>query len=401
MRKTTMKAMAIALTAALGLAAAGCKGSDTKKTTAAADTTAAPAAETTAAEKESAKPETKEAEKPETEEAETEAEKAETENAETEAEKPETKEAETEEAQSVDAVEGSYKIGIIQYIENGAFDDMRAGIIAELEAKGYTEENTEIIYKCAQADAGTLNTLCQGMVDDEVDVVFTIATPATQGMVNLESDVPVFFCAVSSPIAAGVITEFENPDKNATGTSNAIPVDDIFELAKQITPDAKTFGVIYNTSEVNAVNTAKAAKEYLEANDYTCKETTITNSSEVQQAVQSLVGEIDALFVPNDSSIQAAMDQVTEIARENKIPVYGSSVTMVVSGALATVAIDDKNIGAQTADMAIQYLQGTPITEIATYVVPADGVAVNKTTADAIGIGEDAYGEIEGLILFE
>ena len=191
---------------------------------------------------------------------------------------------------------------MIQLIENGAFDDMREGFIAELRKEGYTEDTCEIIYKCAQGDAANLNTICQSMVDEKVDLVCTIATPATQAMVNLDSGIPVFFCEVSSPIGAGVISDFEKPDKNATGTSNAIPVSDIFELVEQLTPGQETFGIMYNTSEVNAVNTAKDAMKYLEENNLKYKEATVTNSSEVQQAMQSLVGEVDAIFVPNDSN---------------------------------------------------------------------------------------------------
>ena len=137
----------------------------------------------------------------------------------------------------------------------------------------------------------------------------------------------------------------DHPDKNATGTSNAIPVSDIFALNNQLTPDCKTFGFLYCTSEVNSVNTIEAAKEYCDANGLSYKEATVTNSSEVQQAAQSLVGSVDAMFVPNDSVIQASMTLVSEVARDAKIPVYCSSATTVESGAFATVAISDKGIG--------------------------------------------------------
>ena len=70
-----------------------------------------------------------------------------------------------------------------------------------------------------------------------------------------------------------------------------------------------------------------------DANGLSYKEATVTNSSEVQQAAQSLVGSVDAIFVPNDSVIQASMTLVTEVARDAKIPVDGSSATMVDSGA--------------------------------------------------------------------
>ena len=299
-------------------------------------------------------------------------------------------EAASEASEALDSegakADGSYTVGIIQLIENGAFNDMREGFIEELQAKGYTEDKLTVDYKCAQGDATNLQTIAQSMADGDYDLVCTIATPATQAMVNLETDTPVVFIAVSAPVAAGVITDMDHPDKNATGTSNAIPVSDIFALSNQLTPDCKTFGFLYCTSEVNSVNTIEAAKEYCDANGLSYKEATVTNSSEVQQAAQSLVGSVDAIFVPNDSVIQASMTLVTEVARDAKIPVYGSSATMVDSGAFATIAISDTEIGAQTADMALEYLNGTAMEDIAAVVVPASNMVINQDTADALEI---------------
>jgi len=279
-----------------------------------------------------------------------------------------------------------YRVGIIQYIENGAFNDMREGFIEQLRALGYDEKEMEIVYQNAQADATNLNTICQNMAYSNYDAVCTIATPATQGMVNMESETPVFFIAVSAPVAAGVISDMEAPDKNATGTSNAIPVEDIFALSDKLTPNCQTYGLLYCTSEVNSVNTVNDAKDYLNSKNLKYVEVVVSNSSEVQQAAQSLVGRVDAIFIPNDSVIQSGMALVTEIARENKIPVYGSSATMVDSGAFATIAISDKNIGAMTADMLDKYLQGTAIEEIPAIVVPADNITINEDTLAALGI---------------
>ena len=276
------------------------------------------------------------------------------------------------------------KIGIIQMIENGAFNDMREGFIEQMKANGY--KDAEFVYKCAQGNATNLQTIAQSMADDDYDIIATIATPATQAMVNLETDIPVVFIAVSAPVAAGVITDMDKPDKNATGTSNAIPVSDIFSLSNKLTPDAKKFGFLYCTSEVNSVSTVEAAKKYCDENNIEYKEAVVTNSSEVQQAAQSLVGQVDAIFIPNDSVIQASMPLVTETARENKIPVYGSSATMVDSGAFATIAVSDKEIGAKSADMAIEILKGKKVSEVKAVVVPASNTVINKKTQEAIGV---------------
>ena len=98
--------------------------------------------------------------------------------------------------------DGQLKVGIIQLIENGAFNDMREGFIQELRDQGYSEDRLVIDYKCAQGDTSNLQTIAQGMADGSYDLVATIATPATQAMVNLESDTPVIFVAVSAPVQA-------------------------------------------------------------------------------------------------------------------------------------------------------------------------------------------------------
>lgn len=298
---------------------------------------------------------------------------------------PTTEETPNSEAQTtVSNDDEVLKVGVIQMIENGAFNDMREGFIEELRAQGYTEDKLEITYLNAQGDQTNLNTICQGMVSDGMDLVCTIATPATQAMVNLESDIPVVFVAVSNPVAAKVITDMSAPDKNATGTSNAIPVSDIFALSDSLTPGCQTYGILYNTSEVNSVNTVNDAKAYLDTQGLSYVDAVVTNSSEVQQAAQSLVGKVDAIFIPNDSLIQDAMPMVTEIAREAKIPVYGSSAVMVQSGAFATIAVSDKEIGAISADKAIEYFEGTPITDIPAEVVPASSTVINQQTLDAL-----------------
>ena len=282
--------------------------------------------------------------------------------------------------------EAKTRIGIVQMADNGAFSDMREGFIEQMNAQGFTEENTEFIYKNAQSDASNLNTICQQMVSDGMDLVATIATPATQAMVNQKSDIPVVFIAVSSPVEAGVVEAMDKTVFNATGTSNPIPAKEMVDLALEVTPDMKKMGILYTSGEINAVNTAKHAMEYLDEKGIEYVETVITNSSEVQQAAQQLSSECDAIFIPNDSVIQSAMPVVAAVTKEAGIPVYGSSAVMVEEGAFATIAVSDKEIGAKSADMAVDVLGGKAVSEMPVIEVPGTETIINRTTMDAIGV---------------
>lgn len=280
------------------------------------------------------------------------------------------------------------KIGIVTMIENGAFTDMRDGIIAQLKEEGYTDANID--YQCASGDGAALSSIVSKMTDGSYTMVFTVATPPTQAFVNAESDTPVFFCSVSAPVAAGVMTALETPDKNATGTSNAIPVSTIFEFAQKATPFAKV-GIIYSGNEDNATNTANQAKAYLESINVEYVEKTASNSGEVENATNSLVDAgVDIIFVPNDSIIQDGIAQLVDICREKQIPTYASSATTVASGCFATLAIDDFGIGQKTVAMAMEYMNGKAVKDIPAQVVGIDYCSVNKATMEAIGLSESS-----------
>lgn len=279
----------------------------------------------------------------------------------------------------------TYKIGIIQLVENGAFEDMKKGFKAEME-KEYGAGKVEFVEKSAQGDASNMNTIAQEMAGGGYDLVATIATPASQAFVNQKSDTPQVFIAVSQPVKAGLLSDMKKPDKNATGTQNPIPVEGIFNLAKELKPDIKTVGILYSANEVNSNATAKDAKAQLEKMGLKAVERTVSNSSEVKQTADSLAAETDAIFVPNDSLIQDAIALVVDAANAHKIPILGSSKVMVDGGALLSVAIDDVDTGAQSARLAIEVLNGKAVADVPAIAINGDMVDINMAAAEKLGI---------------
>ncbi len=282
--------------------------------------------------------------------------------------------------------DSSYNVAIVQLVDNGAFTEMREAFIQQMRDLGYSEDEMTFDVLNAQGDTSTLNSICADLNNQDYDLIVSIVTPATQAVVNAEPDAPVVFISVTNPINAGVMSSMESPDKNATGTSNIVPVDEIFGLMETLTPEAKNIGILYCSGEVNAVSTAQDAKDYLTANGYTYEEVTVTNSSEVQQAAESLASKVDAIYVPIDSTVQTAMAQVVEAATENGIAVYGSDPVMVESGALASASCSNTQLGQESAKMADLILQGTPVSEVPAVYMSDFQYVVNQDTADALGI---------------
>lgn len=278
-----------------------------------------------------------------------------------------------------------YKIGIVQPMDHPSLNQIRETIIAELDELGLSDQ-IEIECENANGDSTLLTTIMQNLIGDGVDLLVPIATSTAQVAAATTEEIPIVFSAVSNPIEAGLVTSFDETTGNITGVSNSIPIEDIFELAKELTPDVHTFGFVYNSSEVNSATGIEKAKAYCDANGITYKEVSITGTSDLQQAVSSLVGEVDAFFTPNDNTVAAAMSTYLEIATEAGIPIYVGADSMVNDGGFATVGIDYTVLGKQTAQMIQRIYEGATIADTPVEAISEYAKMINMNTADALEI---------------
>lgn len=277
------------------------------------------------------------------------------------------------------------KIGIVQPVEHPSLNQIREYIIKGLEEQGL-KDKVEITYKDAQGDPTNINTIVSQFVGDEMDVIVPIATSTAQAALAATKDIPIVFAAASYPVEAGLVKDMNKPEGNVTGVSDAIDVKQIFDLAFELTPDIKTFGFVYNSGEVNSVAAIEKAKEYCEENGIDYFEATITNSSELLQASQSLAGKVDAIFTPTDNTVASAMPVLAGEAIKAGIPVYTGADSMVADGGFATVGVDYTILGRQVADMVKRIIDGESISEIPVETLKEYTKIVNTTTAKQLGI---------------
>jgi len=279
------------------------------------------------------------------------------------------------------------KIGIVQIVEHPSLNTIRESFIEQLEKNGFKDgENITIDYQNAQNDQTNLKTITKKFVSNKYDLIVAIATPSAQAAAGETKDIPVLFSAVTDPVSAELVESLEKPGGNVTGTSDVVSATKIMELAMRITPDIKTIGALYNSSEINSISVIDELKDYAQNNGLTVVEATVTSSSEVQQAVQSLVGKCDAIFSPIDNTIASAMPVVAQVANKAKIPVYVGADSMVKDGGLATYGINYPALGRETADMAAEILRGKNPGDMPVRTITEVDIYINKATAEEIGI---------------
>ncbi len=278
-------------------------------------------------------------------------------------------------------------IGIVQQVEHPALDAVRESFLEKLEEEGFKDgENITVDYQNASNDKTNLKTICQKFVSKKYDMILSIATSASQSAVAETKEIPIVFSAVTDPIAAGLVSDMDNPGGNVTGASDAISAELIMELAMEITPGFKKIGALYNSGEVNSISTINDLKAYAQDKGLTVTDATVTSTADVQQAVQSLVGKVDIIFVPTDNTIASAMAVVAKTAIEAKIPVYCGSDSLVKDGGLATYGVNYNILGEEVGEMAIEILNGKKAGDIPARTMKENDIYLNRSTADAIGV---------------
>ena len=281
-----------------------------------------------------------------------------------------------------------FKIGVLQLIEHDALDASYRGFVDGLREAGYIDgENIIIDYQNAQGEQANCVTIGQKFVNDKSDLILAIATPAAQAAANTTKDIPILITAVTDPADAKLVADNTSPGGNVTGTSDLTPVKEQIELLKKLVPSAKNIAFLYNSSEQNSKFQVDIAKAKSDEMGLSYMDATITNPNDIQQVVQSLVGKVDAIYVPTDNMVSAGMANVIAITEPAKIPVICGEVGMLNAGGLATYGIDYYELGKLTANQAVKILKGesSPASMPIEYI-QNPVLEVNTNAAQKLGI---------------
>lgn len=281
------------------------------------------------------------------------------------------------------------KIGITQIATHPGIDAIRKGFLDEMTKLGY-EDGKNVTYDQtnAQGDMPTAQSIAQKLVRDKCDLIFAISTPSSQTVAQSikGTDIPLVFGAVTDPVSAGLVASMDKPGGNITGTSDKWPVDKQFDLLLQLAPAVKIVGLVYNPGETNSESNLKVVEQVCKARNLTVVKVSVSNTSEVYTAAKSLVGRCDAIYVPADNTVIAAMDSVVKVAEENKIPLLPGVSSNVEQGGFGTIGPDYYDVGVQSAKLADQVLKGKKPGDIPVATAERLEYYFNKRSAAAMGI---------------
>jgi putative ABC transport system substrate-binding protein len=272
-------------------------------------------------------------------------------------------------------------------VDHPAINATRDGIIKALADAGYAEGTTlDLEVQNAQGSMPTQVQINDGFVAKSPDLIIAISTPSAQTAMSATSDIPIVFAAVTDPLGAGLVDSYEAPGRNLTGSSDRTPIYSQLELIKQIVPTAASVGVIYNSGEANSVAQVDEIKIEAQKLGLAIVEATATQSSAVPDAARSLVGKVDAIFAPTDSTVISAIEAVVRVGEEADLPVFAGDTGSVERGALAALGLNYFDIGLLAGQLAVVILNGAEPATLPVVFANKFELYVNPKAAAEMGI---------------
>lgn len=254
----------------------------------------------------------------------------------------------------------SKTIAITEIVEHPSLSQAKQGIIDELRDSGYEEgKNLTIIDKNAQGAIANAMLIAKKFVQLKPDAIIPISTPSAQSTIKAVSgtDIPVVFSSVTDPVAAGLIPDMEKAKKNITGAIDYPLIEEEIDLIKHYIPNIKTIGFLYSTGEANSVKTIGLMKEAIAGKiDYI--DSQVASSHQVSQAVESLIGKVDAIYIPSDNVVYSAMPKLVQMSRKYKLPVFSSDPDSVKSGVFACIGYTQYEVGRTAGKLLVQVFNG-------------------------------------------
>lgn len=239
-------------------------------------------------------------------------------------------------------------VAITAIVEHPALDDVRKGVIDELNEAGFKDgENLTVNFQSAQGNTATAGQIAKQFVADNSDVIIAIGTPSAQSVAAATSSIPLVFSAVTDPVAAKLVTKLDGSGTNVTGGSDALPYEPQIELMRQIIPNLKNVGYVYSPGEVNSTTILNNLKEKLTPLGINVLEAPAQRSTDIAMAARSLEGKVDMIYTSTDNNVVSAYESLYQVAKESKMPLIASDTSSVERGAIAALGVDYYDLAAK------------------------------------------------------
>ena len=282
----------------------------------------------------------------------------------------------------------SFKIGVGFFAPEPGADICMKGIFDGLKSLGFIEGKNLTVQKShANGEIPNTTAIMQNFDSSDVDVVISMTTPCLTAACSTVKHKPVVFTYVYDPVAAGAGKTPDDHLPNITGVGSFPPVEDTIGVIQQLVPGVKSVGTLYNSSEANSRKVMEVARALFAKHGIRLEEISITNTSEVYQAAQTLTSRtIQALWITGDNTALQAFGGIAKVAEQSHLPLIINDPEFTEQGALVAVGIGWYQTGLAASKRVAQVLLGRNPKDLPFENVAVKELVVNAKVAKQLGI---------------
>jgi putative ABC transport system substrate-binding protein len=280
-------------------------------------------------------------------------------------------------------ISGIVKVGIIEPLNHIAVSDITKGIKDSLSNSTL---KFQVIVKNASNDISLIPQILDDFKSQGIDIYVPIFSKTAQITKNSIHDKPIIFAAVTDPVAAGVLKSPDSSSENITGVSDLWPISNEFALIKEILPNARVVGIVFDPSDVSSSVTIPLIQKEVKERGLELILRPIHSTNEMAQSLSSLPTNIDLLFTANDVTVTAAFPALVGFSIRKHIPLFAGDYSSVERGAIAAVGQNYYIVGTEVADIIKTIRNGESINKIPVRYTKGGDVFLNIKAAELMGV---------------
>lgn len=290
----------------------------------------------------------------------------------------------------------SFKIAFLEYDNGYTENEMREKFIYEMRMLGYDEMKIKIDVRNAQSNNERLTEYANSFKDSDYNLIVAIADKAASAVSKVGLDVPCVFIGATDPVADGLVTNPDKPDKNMTGTVMDVSDSKSISLIRIFTPEVKTVGIMISAGNTQSQKEAEQFAKAAKSEGLVTKTYTLDSTAKAVEVTKSIISENDAVYIPADVSIDKVMGNITKVTSAQKKFVFSSGTSAVKAGALAAYCSSPEIMAQKAASMADSIFKGTKVSEIPVDFSVEANIFLSSKTYSLLGIGVP---ELSGLVV--
>ncbi len=273
-------------------------------------------------------------------------------------------------------------VAIFSYQKDEVTAEMTEGIREVLRTAGFREgRNLKLRLVDAQGSSERAQQLVLDTVRGKPDVVIALSLPAVQAVMKHTTQIPVVFAGITDPVESEVLAGWGPSGSNVTGVTDALPLQKRVALIKQISPQARRVGVIYNPTDASSVAAVKAFQESLSGSGLIAIELTVLRPLEVGSAARSLIEKVDVFQTFLDPTVNQSYGALVQVADDARIPLFGWDVKDVRAGAVAALDLTAQDLGSAVGRLTLRVLRGVKPGTIAPEIIANPPIYLNMQAA--------------------